>query len=459
VPHRLRPRRLSLRARLTLIATAGLAVGLGVGGLLLVAVLGSVLVRGVDAGSKQTADAVVDLINEGALSDPIPTGGTQVVQVLDANSRVRAASAGADRLVPMLREDELERARAGHVVTIPGYRVGEEGFVRVVAATAGLGENERTVLVAGSVRDTDRSLSVVRFLFLGAYPLLLAAIAALTWRVVGATLRPVEELRAGAEEISASHSGRLPVPGGADELHRLGVTLNAMIDRLESARTRQRAFVADAAHELRSPLASLRTQLDVAEHLGEAPPVGDLSAEVDRLTRLVDDLLVLARADDGSPGPKRREPVDVGALLAAVVQGYAGARVPVTAGDCPEWISADPDSLRRILDNLVANAVRHAATAVRLTGARAGDQLRLEVVDDGPGIPAADRERVFDRFTRLDDARARDDGGAGLGLSIVRELAAAHGGTVRLADARPGVRAVVTLPVGEPGTPRVPGDG
>ncbi|HWB34733.1 MAG TPA: HAMP domain-containing protein, partial [Rugosimonospora sp.] len=324
-------RRLSLRARLTLIATAGLAVGLGLGGLLLVAVLGSVLVRGVDSSSRQTADAVVELINEGGLSDPVPTGGTQVVQVLDANSRVRAASVGADRLVPMLHPDELERAKAGRVVTIPGYRVGEDGFVRVVASSTGLGDNQRTVLVAGSIRDTDRSLSVVRFLFLGAYPLLLAAIAGLTWRVVGATLRPVEELRSGAEEISASHAGRLPVPGGADELHRLGVTLNAMIDRLESARARQRAFVADAAHELRSPWASLRTQLEGAEHLGAAPPLPDLSAEVDRLTRLVDDLLVLARADDGAPGPRRREPVDVGALLAAVAGGYAGAPVEVSA--------------------------------------------------------------------------------------------------------------------------------
>ncbi len=447
-----RPRRqrrqLSLRARLTVIATAGLAVGLAVGGLLLVAVIGSVLVRGVDAGSRQTAQDVAGLISEGALSDPIPTGGTQIVQVLDSDDRVRAATVGADRLAPMLRPDELDRARAGKVVMVPGYRVAEDGFVRVVAATTGLGADQRTVLVAGSVRDTDRSLSVVRFLFLGAYPLLLAAIATITWRVVGATLRPVEALRQGAEEISASHSGRLPVPGGADELHRLGVTLNAMLDRLESARARQRAFVADAAHELRSPLASLRTQLDVAEHLDEQPPLADLSAEVDRLTRLVDDLLLLARVDDGSPGPGRREPVPVGALLAAVAQGYAGARVPVTVvGDSSESISGNPASLRRILDNLAGNAIRHAASTVRLSARRADGSLRIDVVDDGPGVPPADRERVFDRFTRLDDGRARDEGGAGLGLAIVRELVQAHGGTVRLEDANPGVRAVVILPL------------
>jgi signal transduction histidine kinase len=445
------PGRVSLRARLTLIATAGLAVGLGVGGLLLVAVLGSVLVRGVDAGLRQTAGDVVEMINEDHLTDPVPTGGTQVVQVLDSEDRVGAVSVGADRIVPILRPDELADARRGHVVTVPGVRIGEAGLLRVVAAQTGTGDNTRTVLVAGSVRDTDRSLSVVRFLFLVAYPLLLAVMAALTWRVVGATLRPVEELRRGAEEISASHSGRLPVPGGADELHRLGRTLNAMLDRLESARYRQRAFVADAAHELRSPLASLRTQIDVADHLGEAPAVADLRPEVERLTRLVDDLLLLARVDDADPRLRRREPVAVQPLLDTVAQAHAGARVPVSVdGDCPEWTAGDAQSLRRVLDNLVANAVRHAASGVTLTATRDGDRVRIEVTDDGPGIPEEDRERVFDRFTRLDDARARDDGGAGLGLAIVRELVLVHGGSVRLTDAGPGVRAVVLLPGAEP---------
>jgi len=443
-----RPRRLSLRARLTLIATAALAVGLAVGGLLLVAVLGSVLVRGVDAGSRQTARDVAEQINEQVpLADPVPTGGTQIVQVLDSESRIRAASVGADRLFPLLHPDELARAKAGKVVTVPGWRGGQDGFLRVVAAEGGRGDQARTVLVAGSVRDADRSLAVVRFLFLVAYPLLLAAIAALTWRVVGATLRPVEALRRGAEEISASRGGRLPVAGGADELHRLGLTLNAMLDRLEAGRQRQRAFVADAAHELRSPLASLKTQLEVAEHLGEPAPLEDLRPEVDRLTRLVDDLLLLARADETEPGLRRREPVAVSGLLSAVAQAHAGGRVPVAVeGDCPEWLSGDPGGLRRVLDNLVANAVRHAATGVALRAERVGDEVLIEVVDDGPGIAAEDRERVFDRFTRLDDGRARDDGGAGLGLAIVRELVLMHGGTVRLADNNPGVRAQLRFP-------------
>jgi len=446
-----RRRRLSLRARLTLIATAALAVGLALGGLLLVAVLGSVLVRGVDDGSRQTARDVAEQINEGVpLADPVPTGGTQIVQVLDAQARIRAASVGADRLFPLLHPDELERARAGKVVTVPGWRGGQDGFLRVVAAQGGRGDQARTVLVAGSVRDADRSLAVVRFLFLVAYPLLLAAIAALTWRVVGATLRPVEALRRGAEEISASRGGRLPVAGGADELHRLGLTLNAMLDRLEAGRQRQRAFVADAAHELRSPLASLKTQLEVAEHLGEPAPLEDLRPEVDRLTRLVDDLLLLARADEGDPRLRRREPVELTALLREAVP--AGARVPVRVSPgSPLWTIGDRSALRRVLDNLVANAVRYASSKVELAVQRAdADRLVVTVADDGPGIPAADRDRVFDRFTRLDDARTRDSGGAGLGLAIVRELVRMHSGTVTLSDARPGLRVAVSLPMAPP---------
>jgi signal transduction histidine kinase len=254
-------------------------------------------------------------------------------------------------------------------------------------------------------------------------------------------------LRRGAEEISTAQVGRLPVPEGDDELHRLAETLNRMLDRLEAARSRQRAFVADAAHELRSPIASLRTQLEVAAHLGEPPALGDLEIEVDRLGRLVSDLLLLARADEGDPGLRRQEPVELAALLAETAAGCAGARVPVTvAPDGPQWTMADRGALRRVLDNLAANAVRHASSSVALAVRRSADRIVVTVTDDGPGIPEADRTRVFDRFTRLDDARTRDDGGAGLGLAIVRELVRLHGGTVTLGDAAPGLRVAVALP-------------
>jgi signal transduction histidine kinase len=333
----------------------------------------------------------------------------------------------------------------------------------VVTVSASSPTGPQTVLVAKSVADVRHSVQTVRSILLISFPLLLVALAAVAWRVVGATLRPVEALRAGAEEITGgARPGQLPVPDSRDEIHRLAVTLNGMLDRLESVRARQRAFVADAAHELRSPLANMRTQLEVAQRLGgrtDWPAVSDdLLADTQRLSRLVDDLLLLARADDAAPRQSRAAgPVELGELLAAVAERYPAPPVRVVPPEHPLWTTGEPDALGRILSNLLDNAVRHARSAV--TVAASGPDPRrpsyhlVTVTDDGPGIPAADRERVFDRFTRLDDARARDAGGAGLGLAIVRELVRRAGGTVELSDVGPGLRVEVRLPVRPPADP------
>jgi signal transduction histidine kinase len=329
-----------------------------------------------------------------------------------------------------------------------------------VAVPAGPPHDPQTVIVAVGVGEVLDSLRVVRTAVLVGFPVLLAALAALSWLVVGGALRPVEALRAGAEEITGTRTGhRLPVTDAEDELHRLAVTLNDMLDRMDVARRRQRAFVADAAHELRNPLASLRTQLEVAERRGAgiAPDrLADLVAETERLSRLADDLLLLARLDDTGAGRPEGVPVEVSALVREVTERYAGARVPVTAAGLPElWVSGRPDELRRVLANLLDNAVRHASAAVRVSAwadsvETGGTDVVVVVEDDGAGIAPADRERVFERFTRLDDARGRDEGGAGLGLGIVRELVRAHGGSVRLGGAGtgPGLRVEIRLPRG-----------
>ena len=305
--------------------------------------------------------------------------------------------------------------------------------------------------------DVLKGMHLLRSVLLVLFPLLVLILALVFWRAIGATLRPVESLRRGAEEITgASRSGRLPVPAGSDEIHSLAVTLNGMLDRLEAARTRQREFVADAAHELRSPLTNMRTQLEVAQHLGSsADPelVNDLLTDTKRLARLVDDLLLLARTDD-SAEIARPVPVDLTALLQDAAARYPN--VAVSLPEDPLWTSGDPDALLRIITNLLDNAVRHAASSVSLsassvssTSSSGGGRILVTVTDDGPGIPAGDRERVFERFTRLDDARARDDGGSGLGLAIVRELVRRHGGRVRLLDAPsggPGLLVEVDLP-------------
>jgi signal transduction histidine kinase len=477
-------RRSSLRTRLMLIGVCGLAAGLALGAVVLMGALWWGLQRSVDAEVLGTARTVAQMVDEGTLPELVPVAGAQEVQVIDAQGRIRAASIEADRLVPMLHGQELAAARNGARLYIAGDRIGEHGQVRVVAVVAGPSDARLTVLVAKPVADLTQSVHVLRITVTVVFPLLVIGLALLAWRVVGAALRPVEALRRGAEEITGSaRAGQLPVPASHDEIHRLAVTLNDMLDRLEAARSRQRAFVADAAHELRSPLANMRTQLEVAQRLADQtdwPAVADdLLADNERLARLVDDLLLLARLDEASgsagwpdsssavepgpsqrlsidagptpaalsggsdpgsagsrpPGGRRAEPVEIGDLLSQVAQRYPSPPVTVTPPGEPLWTAGEPDALRRVIANLVDNAVRHARSRVVLAADSDGAYHRITVTDDGPGIPAMDRERVFGRFTRLDDARARDGGGSGLGLAIVRQLVRQHGGSVQLVDA------------------------
>ncbi|KXK58401.1 ATPase [Micromonospora rosaria] len=426
------------------IGVLGLIAGFAAGGAILLGVLNWTLHRTVDAEALRTADAVARLAAEDALPDPLPVAGGQArVQVVDAQGRVRAASIDADRLVPMLPPDQFDRS-GQHRAVVPGQRLGLEGPVRVVTVPAGTPADPLTVLVGRSLTDVRHSTEIVRTILLVSFPLLVALLAAVAWRVVGAALRPVEALRSGAAEITGSAgTGRLPVPASHDEIHRLAVTLNDMLDRLARARDRQRAFVSDAAHELRSPLTNMRTELEVAQRLGDRtdwPAVAaDLLTDTERLSRLVDDLLLLARLDETTPPGRATGPVELGALLATVAGRYPSPPVEVTPVPEPLWTVGDPDDLHRILANLVDNAVRYARHRVVLAALpQPGTPYHLvTVTDDGPGIPAANRERVFDRFTRLDDARARDAGGAGLGLAIVRDLVRRAGGTIALTDPDP----------------------
>ncbi len=445
-------RRLGLRARLLLIGVLGLAVALAIGSLALYGVLTVVSFRTLDASSAATASEIAGLVDSGRLPDPIPATGSQIVQVLDSQNRVVSASVNADRLSSMLRPGEVTAALDGSHPTVPGSRVGLDTPLRVTAVAAGPDDARLTVVVAqqfDTIEDSQRTLGLT---LLATYPLLLAVLAFIAWRVIGAAFRPVEALRSTAERISgAGQETRLPVPESRDEVHALAVTLNSMLDRLEASRSRQRTFVADAAHELRSPLASMQTQIEVAERRGEGTElVSDLQAEVTRMASLVEDLLVLARLDSDTPRQQEPEPVALGPLVSDVVRRHAGARVRVTApvvGEADLLVLGHRDDLRRVLGNLVDNAVRHADTAVVVRVEAAGRDVDVIVTDDGAGIPEADREKVFDRFTRLDEARGRDAGGSGLGLAIVRELVQRTGGSLRLEDAPGGGLAVhVVLP-------------
>jgi signal transduction histidine kinase len=446
-------RRRSLRARLTLITSAGLAVALAAAAVLLVNALRLSLIRGLDDSARQGAAEVAALIDQNRLPDPVPVGsGTITIQVLDAQGRITDVSAGADRLVPLLPPAQARMAaRTGQGRMLAGPPLGMPSLLRVVAADADGGQ---VVLAAVSFAQASDSISTLARALLIGTPLLFGLLALATWLVTGYTLRPIAELRRGAAEVTQTGIPRdLPVPPARDEVRSLAVTLNDMLSRLADAQQRQRALVSDTAHELRSPIASIRAQLEVAldhpDGLDWAETARDVHADTLRLARLAENLLLLARLDEQRI---RRSPVDLAAVCRSVAARYGAARVPVLADAPPEClVTGDPDALGRLLVNLLDNAVRHAASKVAVSVRVQDGWAVLEVADDGPGIPAKDTERAFGRFSRLDDARSREDGegmaGSGLGLAIVRATAEAHGGSVTLGDAGPGLRATVRLPL------------
>ncbi len=445
--------RISLRGRLMAIGVLGVAGALVLGGVILYVVLATSLTRTVQSEALASANEVALLVTSGRIPDPVPASGAQVVQVLSADNRVLTGSLTADRLTALVTPEEKARALAGDVVLVAGNRAGRAGGLQVRAVGAVSGADQVTVVAALPTADLESATRTLRNLLFVVFPLLLLVCALIAWRVIGAALKPVEELRSGASRIDGSSTDeRLAVPPTGDEIAALAATLNEMLDRVATARRTQRAFVADAAHELRSPLATMRTQLEVATRIGEGGRLpADQMPEVARLSALVEDLLLLARADDDRSAPRVTAPVELGPLVEDVVGRYAAARVPVRcslpAGLGSAEVLASYDDLYRALTNLVDNAVRHASSGVDVSVETTHDGALVCVADDGNGIPEEERDRVFDRFTRLDEARDRDSGGTGLGLAIVRELLRRNGARVHLEDADPGVRAVVTVPV------------
>ena len=273
----------------------------------------------------------------------------------------------------------------------------------------------------------------------------------LTWWLTGRALRPVELIRAEAAAITGSTMHRrVPEPTTDDEVGRLAHTMNEMLDRLEESSTRQRRFVSDASHELRSPIAAIRAQVEVAKRRGDATDwssVADSVLEEDlRLEEAVSELLDLARAEEGAP----LELGDVDLDEVVLEETERERRVPVdTSRVSAGRVHGRGTQLARVARNLLDNASRHASSRVAVTVETRGPDVWLVVDDDGPGIPAHERQRVFDRFTRLDEGRARDGGGMGLGLSMVKAIVERHGGSVTVDDSPlGGARLAVRLPAG-----------
>jgi signal transduction histidine kinase len=431
----------SVRVRTTAAAVGVLGVALLLSGAALVAGLHLELDRDLRAGAMVRAAEVARSVESGTDLSAV-LAGDDMVQVLGAAGEVVAASP------PLAGRPAMARLAPGESRTV-ALALDDDSYL-VVAADAGT----RTVLLARSRDDVSEPTQALIVLLGVGLPLLLLVVGATTWRLVGGALAPVDAIRAEVDAISAAAlHRRVPLPATRDEIDRLAATMNRMLDRLERVRVRERAFIADASHELRSPIAAIRQHAEVALAHPDRMSTADLArvahAESLRMQVLVDDLLLLARADEEGLRLSRG-PVDLDDLVfAEAARLRAEPAVTIdTSAVSPVRVDGDSAALGRMLRNLVDNAARYADGRVTLTLAERDGQAVITVDDDGPGIPPADRKRVFDRFVRLDESRSRAGGGSGLGLAIVTEIAAAHGGEVALEDGPlGGARFIVRLPL------------
>jgi len=430
-----------------LVATAVVAAALVTGSLVLVAMLDSRLTDTVRSSAQIHADEVARALSEsGVMSLRLPEDDDRLVQVLDGSNDVIRSSS------PELGDVPLSVVSPGDSAPITVDFDDDEYLA--VASAADTVEGQYIVVAAHALDQVADSRQALITLLAAGVPILLLLLALTTWRVVGGALAPVEAIRREVDEVTAEElHRRVPQPAGDDELSRLAATMNRMLSRLETARTRQQQFVSDASHELRSPIASIRAHAEVAAAHPDRVSTPELAdtvlVESLRVQQLVENLLVLARADEWHSTP-RHEPVDLDDLVFSAVQRLRGSSsIPAldTSRVSAGRVWGDAALLRRVVGNLLDNAVRHAHSRIEVALREEGESVHLRVDDDGPGVPSEDREVVFARFSRLDDARARDDGGAGLGLAIVAEVVAGHGGTVTLTESSSGgARFDVRLP-------------
>ncbi|MEV0149367.1 MULTISPECIES: ATP-binding protein [unclassified Nonomuraea] len=439
----------SVRLRATAAATLVVALALGVAAAVLVVTLRGSLEASTDAEAARRAVAAAPrLINgvKAVRAEPTKVG---IAAPLDAEPGVEVdvkpgvqpsegAGEGVEAVRPMGDPDVLVIGGSGEPVAVTQWA--QPGQYAVAALKVATVDGTSTVLARASRAGAEEALQALDGALLPGVPALLGVVAAMTWISVTRALKPVAAIRAKMADITARDlHQRVPVPRSGDEIAALATTVNGTLDRLETAVGTHQRFVADAAHELRSPIATLRARLELA------PPselTREALADVERLQALAGDLLMLARLDAGEP--VRTTSLDLGqvAFEESVRRGPEKEPRVVVDIEPDVVVRGSRGHLARLVTNLLDNARRHAETAVTVR-VRPGDGVAvLEVLDDGPGIPPEHREAVFDRFTRLDEARARDDGGAGLGLPIARDIAGLHGGTLVAIDG--GFRA--TLP-------------
>lgn len=432
----------SVRVRVTAAALLAVACALGAAVGIVDATLHHdrqrVLLATADAQAREIANFNSTLTNPLVL--PLnPSIQTGYVQVLRDGRVINASHALKNQPPLWLRGDPQVQSNEA--------QLGFGGDVQVVSVPITIDKEPTTVVVVTSLSQYDHSVSEVERLLDFGMPLLFVVVGFICWFIAGRALRPIELMRREVAEVATIHGAhRVAEPAPDDEVGRLARTLNSMLDRIEASSERERRFVSDASHELRSPIANIRTAIEVAlhrpEHADWATVAQDVLTQNARMDRLVDELLLLARSDEGGLAPAPGA-TDLAQVAETVVIPYQSGVPDVTLRATPAPVAVPGAYVERIVANLVDNARRFARSVVEVTVGQDAEFSVLTVRDDGPGVPEADRRRIFERFVRLDEARDRGEGGFGLGLAIVSDLCRVYGGTVEVGDAQPG--AVFTL--------------
>lgn len=442
----------TVRAKLTVLAAALVAVVLGISALGLVVVQERLLTHGIDESLIQRADNIEGDVANGTLGPRLPAEGDPedlFTQLIGPDGRVVGASDNATDLPAVT--NVLDPGARDSIRSVSGIR-GSEEFRLLVRPVETL-DGSVTLVVAKNLDDVSESVRILAWSLAVSLPVATLLLAILVWWLTGRVLHPVEAIRAEVASISgADLHRRVPVPRTQDEITSLAHTMNQMLERVEQATEHQQRFVADASHELRSPLTRIRSALEVA--IAHPDAVDDealhqsLLSETDALSQLVDDLLFLARSEAGVHG-RPAEAVDLDDLVLDEARRLRDrGTVRVVAGSVSAARAlGDSRQLARAIRNLASNAERHASSTVTFELREDGETCELVVGDDGGGISPEHRDLVFQRFTRLDEARSRDDGGFGLGLAIVHDIVARHCGSIEIASQHGGgARFVVTLP-------------
>jgi hypothetical protein len=456
----------SLRLRLAVLFLLATALAITAAGMLFMYQLRDDLNDTLDSGLRERlAENISDLAADGKLDPFGPREEFTWAQSLDGTLIAATPDAEGLTLTPQQREQALDKEVA-FTTEMAGRRL------RILVSSLPLPSGRALVAVGTHTAIADDAIERVQAALIVMGPLATAGAGVAAWFLAAAALRPVEQMRREAAAISEHDPARrLAVPATRDEVAALGTTMNHLLDRLHVALERDRRFMADAGHELRTPLAILRAELELGARPGRSQEalhtaIVEAGQETDRLIRLAEDLLLLARADNHQPILQLRSTSLPELLATAARRGRSRDREPPVHIECPDdlRVTVDPDRMLQAIDNLLDNAVLHSppGTAVTLTadldtvaGERAARDsagaVIIDVTDTGPGLPAEFLPHAFERFRRAEHSRSRNTGGTGLGLSIVRAIVEAHGGTVALVNgAEVGARATIRLPLSLP---------